>query len=187
MPILARREETVTIMILHEITESDPEYEQVSAHSQAFAKAMDATWLSTRESDFATLVREYKRLEAEHLARIADYEFHAREIKRRIAEIVLQAAIDRQQPFETCTQLWNDLLRLGFSDIDRTCTMTWYYAECCRRNKQTEIGIQLLEPLIDELQGLLAEPNFDEGVAEYYQEQLEIMGKLLAKLQAQRP
>jgi hypothetical protein len=151
-----------------------------------FAMAMDAAWLKTKDSPFADVVREYKAVESIFTARAADNEEYVLGMRRGVAEAIFKEAVLHQQSFDTCMARWEDVVRLGISEIQTRSTMTWYYAECCRRNKRTEMGLEMLEPHIAELQRLLADPNVEEGWAGYYRQELDIMGKLLAKLQAQR-
>jgi hypothetical protein len=178
-------------MSLKTLTNTEPVDELMEADfrnelSRDFAKAMDATHTKTHKGELVDIVHAYKQVELEFIRRAANDEFEILELKRCVAEAILKAAIEGCRPFETCTQLWNDLLHLGFSRIDRTCTMTWYYAQCCFLNKQTETGLSLLEPLIADLKCSLEEPTVDENAAEYYQYELDNLGKLLGKLQAQR-
>ena len=81
---------------------------------------------------------------------------------------------------------WEDVVRLGIVEFEVRCTMDWYYAECCRRNKRPEMGLAMLEPLIAELQRLRAEPNVGKADAWHYRQELENMGKLRARLEALR-
>jgi hypothetical protein len=152
----------------------------------AFAKASDAACVKCFRLDFDAAVQEYRALEAEFLARIGDRQNDALEIRRRVAERILDAAHGKKAPFETCTNAWNDLLQLGFSNFERKCTMTWFFADCCRKHRQTEIGLAVLEPLIAELERLRAEAAATNESVDYYDHELEPHRKLRAKLEAQR-
>ncbi len=44
--------------------------------------------------------------------------------RRRIAEHILMLAHHKRPPFEVFREAWNDLVRLGFSGIDRECSMS---------------------------------------------------------------
>ena len=104
----------------------------------------------------------------------------------RIVQNIFKAAVINEQPFDTCTILWNDVNRLGLSDIEATCTITWYYAECCRSHKQTAIGLRVLKPVITELERLLNEPPIQRNTHGFCRQQLGFMHKLLDKLNAQQ-
>ena len=155
------------------------------AESLGLAIAIDRTWLKTNDGPFADTLQAFKAVEAEFVARARGDEVWVLEIKRRVAEVLLSEA-HGSQPFDTCQKLWNDLLRLGFTNIERKCMMTWFFADCCRKSKQPEVGLSVLEPLFAELESVLAEPTMTEDSAGYYQDQLTKMGRLRAKLKAQQ-
>jgi hypothetical protein len=151
-----------------------------------FAMALDAVWRKTNDGPFTDTVREYKAVESIFTARAADNEEYVLGMQRGVAEAIFEDAVNKFESFETCMACWEDVVRLGIVQFEARCTLTWYYADCCRRNKRTEMGLDMLEPLIAELQRLLAEPDAHPVTAEYYRQQLAIMGDLRARLQAQR-
>jgi hypothetical protein len=148
-------------------------------------RAMDATWLQLRHRDFADVVREYKLVEEEFVRRAPDNEFHVRETRRRVAEAIFTEAA-RREPFDVCQKWWDELRAVGFTNIDRTCTMSWFYADSCLAHRQTDLGLAVLEPLIAEVERLLAEPTVTEAAAEYYRYEIDNLGKLRDKLKAQQ-
>lgn len=150
--------------------------------SRDFAHAMDVANVETFAGDFATAKDVYKKLENEFVSRAEEDEVI--EIQRRVAEAILKAGVEKHAPFEACTECWNELLRLGFTNLDRTCTMSWYYAECCRQNRQPDVGAAVLKPLIAKLQRLLGDPDLDEDEAEYYRYEIANLSKLHARLEA---
>lgn len=152
--------------------------------SEAFGKATDAAWLRTRGWDFNALVDEYKHIEADFVARAVGSEVHVREIQRRITEIILQAALGQQQPFAICQQWWGHLGFLGFSDIERKCTMSWFYADGCLSYGQFDTGLAVLEPLIAELEASIADPTCTESAQRFYRQELETLCKIRDDLKA---
>ncbi len=173
---------------MNELEEPDDDLEEETfpdSTSRDFAKAMDDTWLKTRNSDFATLRREYQMMEAEYISRAGDNQFYVIETKRRVAEAILKAAVDREEPFDTCENFWRDLLVLGFTDLERQCSMSWYFADCCLRNKHAELGLGIVEPVVMELHRLLAEPTVAEQASKFYRQELGFLEKLARNLTAQ--
>lgn len=154
--------------------------------SHEFGRATDAAWLRTRDWDFESLLLEYKRIETEFLAQVGSSDVHAREILRRITEIILQAALEKEQPFATCRQLWDELCALGFSDVERQCSMTWFYADGCLAHRQFDTGLAVVGPLMTELETLRLSPASTEPAKRFYQRELETLGKLHNKLIAAR-
>ena len=156
------------------------------AESLALATTIDRTWLRTRGCSFVDIVQEYKAVEAEFLTRAGDDEEWTLEIKRRVAEALVREAHGTQD-FDTCQRYWNDLLRLGFTNTEIKCTMIWFYADSCRIKKKPDVGLSVLEPLIAEYEQALADPkSVEEGSDGYYQDELERMGRLRAKLKSQQ-
>ncbi len=157
--------------------------------SIAFDQALGiATLKYTKDlkNDFISIIHDAQAIETEFLARIGDSEENARQLRRIVAEFLLRAAWNKDQPFETCQRYWNDLLELGFYRIQRQCTMAWYFADCCRQHGQIELGIATLDPLIAELERLCVDPTPTNLNAEYYEYELESLRKLRARLEAER-
>ncbi len=138
------------------------------------------------KNDFASVVAEFRALEAEYLIRLEDNAENAQQVRRIITEMLLQAATDTDQPFETCQQYWHDLQQLGFYRIERRCNETWLFADICLEHGQTDLGLGVIEPLIVELERLRGEPTVAELAAEYYDQELGYLRKLRAKLEAQK-
>jgi hypothetical protein len=153
---------------------------------RALAKAIDATWLRTRDGDFTQMVQAYRQVEREFVQYASNDDFFALETKRRVAEAILRQANVTNQPFHVCENIWNELVQLGFSNIEITCAMSWFYGDSCRRNAQAAAGIAVIKPLVVEFERLLAEPTVAEDAAEYYRYELDTLGKLLEKLEAQQ-
>lgn len=173
-----------TIMIQGEITPEDPDYEVIAPISRAFGKATDAAWLRMRDCDFDQIVNEYKRIEVDFVAQVSFNDFYVLETKRRITEIIFQEAMRKEQPFAICQQWWDDLLPLGFSDMERKCTMIWFYADCCLCFDQFQAGLEVLEPLIAEVEQSLAEPEVAEHAVRFFRKQLGLLQELRDELKA---
>jgi len=151
--------------------------------SREFAYAMHRLTLRCRDMDFVIAAKEYRDLLDEFLPKIGHHEDLAIEFRRRIAETILVLAYQENEPFEMCQHVWNDLLELGFSTIECQCLMTHFFVKCCGKYGQTDIGLAVLDPLIAELERLRAEPTVTKLAAEHYEEELESLRKLRAKLE----
>ena len=163
---------------------------EMAGEKLAFCKAADALLLKSLDATrtFAEAVEDFHRLEAEFVARAGDNEFAALETKRSIAETILRLTHDKRPPLEACREAWNDLVRLGFTKIERECLMAWLYAGCCAYDEQPEEGLAVLEPLITKLDGLLeaTKGTGAEYPARFYEDELERLGNLRAALEAQK-
>ncbi|MRG93135.1 hypothetical protein [Polyangium spumosum] len=139
---------------------------------------------------FAEGARDFRKLEAEFLARVGDDEIAVREIPRRIAEYILSLVQDKRPPFEVCREAWNDMVRLGFSHIDVECMKSWQYAECCAYDERPDEGLVVLVPLMAKLEQRLEEARGTETKAEYpadyYESWIERLGIRRDALEAQK-
>ncbi len=144
---------------------------------RALAKAVDAAWLKTRDSSFTQKVDEYRQVEQEFVQRAGDDAFFVLETKRCIAEAILRQANVTNQPFNVCQDIWNELVQLGFSNIESTCTMSWFYADCCLHNKQYDAGLEVLDTVIAEIHLRLDEPALTRHAVMYYNHELTRLGK----------
>lgn len=152
----------------------------------AFERAHGVASLKNIKTDFTSALADYRAIEAEFVVRVGDNEENAQQVRRIMAEMLLEKAWQTEEPFETCQRLWNDLQRLGFYRIERQCFMTWYFADCCRAHGQMNMGLAVLNPLIAELERLRAEPSVTKLAAECYDDRLVSLRKLRARLEAQR-
>ncbi len=155
----------------------------------AFDRALGVAsrkYIKNKEVDFASIVADYREIEAEFLVRMGYNEENAQQVRRLVTEMLLRTAWQKDEPFETCQQFWNDLLQLGFYRIELQCDLTWFFADFCRAQGQTEIGLGVLDPLIARLERLRGEPTGTEFAAEYYKDEIGNLRRLRAKLEAQK-
>jgi hypothetical protein len=130
------------------------------------------------------MVEEYHKIEVELVEQAGDDEFDIVETRRRIAEWILTAAFLSDQPFEVCEKSWNRLLDLGFSSLFMKCLKTCVYADCCWENKQDEVGLAVVEPVIGELEQWLAETTLEPHWRSEYESALADLKKRHDKLKA---
>ncbi|HVK69414.1 MAG TPA: hypothetical protein VM694_33385, partial [Polyangium sp.] len=126
-----------------------------------------------RPRTFAEAVEDHRRLEAEFVARAPDNESYVLETRRRVAETILSIAHDKHPPFEVCREAWNELVRLGFTGPFERSTSTWFYADCCRYDEETEEGLAVLEPLLAEFERGFAEAKAATRRTGFYEQELE--------------
>ena len=154
----------------------------------AFCNASDRLLVKSldEERSFAEAVDDFRRLEAEFVARAGDDEWEVRETRRRIAETILTLALSKRPPLEVCREAWKDIVRLGFSGRDREYVMTGFFAECCRYDENPEEGLAVLLPLIAELERGIEEARATLSSTEFHEYHLEPLRKLRDDLLAQR-
>lgn len=130
----------------------DNEESKMEDIGRALAKAIDQAWLETRESTFPEMVNAYRQIEVEYVRHADNHEFFVLETRRRITEAILRQAHSTEQSFRACQDVWNELVGLGFTNLERQCTMTWFYADCCLLNEEPAAGVAVLEPLIVDIE-----------------------------------
>jgi hypothetical protein len=170
------------------VGDMDAEEERIERVFSEFMKASDAilTRSLDRERTFAEDVADFRQIEAEFVARVAENEFDVLEARRCIAENILRAAHSYHPPFEMCREAWNDLVRLGFAEKFREYLMTWKYAECCAYDEKPEEGLAVLEPLLEDLARQLEERRATQQSTDFQEHYIEYLGELRDDLLAQQ-
>lgn len=155
----------------------------------AFGQAREAVcvrYIRDKTIDFTSVVAEFRAIEAEFLAHFRDDAENTYHVRRITAEMLLQAAWDKDQPFETGERYWNDVQQLGFHNIDSQCHATWLFGEICRDHGKTDTGLALVDAFITKLERLRTEPLVGDWDADDYDRELGNMRKLRARLEADR-
>lgn len=142
-----------------------PEEERANVLYDEFSEARLAvfrTYSRSQDRSFADIAHDYRRAEAELVARAGTGEVFddlVLAVRQQIAEYIFDAACRLQQPFDVCRQAWNEVVRVGFSDTSDRWRLTERYAESCARNDEPEAGLAVVEPLMAEITRLVEEPK----------------------------
>ena len=147
----------------------------------AFDRALCEATVENGRVDFDEAVARYRVVEAEFLPRVGMAEENAKQVRRHIVELILDAALVKQQPFDVARQWWNTLVELGFYRLERQCRVTWSFASACLDGGQTAFAMEILAPLIAELERLQAASEATESEAGYYRHQLDLLRKVYAQ------
>ena len=156
---------------------------------KSFASGMQWMHLRSFRVDFASAVEDYQAIldmVIKHVGTGEAAELAALEFRRRTAELIVSTAHDKKQPFDVCQRCWNDLLQLGFTDIDARCMYSWFFVDSCRQHGQVDIGLGVLDPLLAELNEMMSAPKAPRALKKFCKYQLENLGKLRAELEALR-
>ncbi len=137
--------------------------------AEAFAEALHACIVKSFDPkrSFAEAVEDFRKLEAEFLARVGDDEVAVREIPRRIAENILSLAHQKHPPFEVCREAWNEMVRVGVSGTEYEWLRASLYANCCTYDERPDEGLAVIVPLIVRLEQRLEEARGTETKTEY--------------------
>jgi hypothetical protein len=139
-----------------------------------------------RTRSFTEAVADFRRLEADFVERAGDNELAVLETRRCVAETILSIAREKHPPFEVCREAWNEVVRLGFKDLNARCDASTFYADCCAYDEKNEEGLAVLEPLIAELERGLEEAKASQKSTGFYEQELESLGDLRGALLAQQ-
>jgi len=139
-----------------------PEEEQADALYDEFWKAHRAVYKTFRDSknrSFTDIAANYRRVEAEFVARAGEgeaFEDCVRDMRARTAEEILMAACGLRAPFQACRDAWNDFVRIG---QDKSWMYPTTYVETCLASNEPEAGLAVVEPWIAEIERQLQEPK----------------------------
>lgn len=119
--------------------------------SRALARALDQVSAKSLSSTFEEMVAAYQEVERAFLPQVADDERLVLETKRRVAELILYAALEKEASPGVCKESLQEVERLGFNDLERKATIYLIYArDCLKRGRERE-GAALLAPVRQEL------------------------------------
>lgn len=96
-------------------------------------------------------VAQLRRIEGEFCRRLAHQPRLKLEVKRRIAETLLDMSISRGQTLATCRARFNALARLGYTDTEQKAHYVLIYARAAFDKGHTRIGANLTRAMILEL------------------------------------
>jgi hypothetical protein len=139
-----------------------PEEEQADALYDEFWKARLAifkTYGKSPDRSFASVLSDYRRIEAEFTAAAGEgeaFEECVLAIRARTAEAILMAASMLRAPFPACRDAWAEFVRVG---QDKSWMYPTIYVEICLANNEPEAGLAVVEPWIAEIEQKLEEPK----------------------------
>lgn len=125
----------------------------------AFIRRINAVYLSKEQRSFDEVVRQYRQIEEESIEYPPDEQWKVIETKRRISEWIFQHAFKDDQPHEVCRAIWEELVERGFSDDERRYTFSGIYARCCQMNGEFDAGLEVIAPIIPELERGIDDPT----------------------------
>ena len=139
-----------------------PEEEQADALYDEFQKAEHGvfkTYAKSRDRSFADVLSDYRRIEAEFVARAGEgeaFEACVLDMRTAIAEAILMAACSLRAPFQACRDAWDEFVRVG---QDKSWMYPTMYVEICLKSSEPEAGLAVVEPWIAEIERKLQEPK----------------------------
>ena len=160
--------------------------------ARGFRIASDKLLLNSLEisRSFSHAVEDFRKLEAEFVARLSDDEVRVLELRRAVAGTILLITQCKRPPFDVCREVWNGLVYLGFSDTEVECSSSGLYADCCAYDERPDEGLAVLLPLIAMLEQRQEEAKGTGMNTEYpaydYESWIERIRNLRDVLEAQK-
>ena len=152
--------------------------------SQQLAQELAAVCQKESDMTFKDIVNSYRIIERTALARVSDNQFLALETRRRVAERLAYTAIYKDRPWEDSRGLLDELIRLGFTNIEVKVNVLLSYSKYCLKIGRNKEGIALLEPLETELETELSRKDLRTPARRFYSVELKSTRALLNKLRA---
>ena len=115
-----------------------------------FVKARTAVFVSAATQ--RQKVAQLRRIEDDFCCRLARNPDLKLEVKRRIAETLLDMSISRGQTLATCRARFNTLAKLGYTDTEQKAHYVLIYARAAFDKGHPRIGANLTRAMILELQ-----------------------------------
>ena len=164
--------------------DDDENEDDVSPDEIEFTQKISATILHEMEWPFEALLREYRRIEEEFVARAGDNKEVALDFKRRISKQILGAALMTDQSHEVCRGIWEEVVERGFPDHETKRIHTGIYARCCQQNGEFDAGLAVLEPLITEMEQLHKGTALTSKERKWYEKGVATSRKIRDELKA---
>lgn len=128
-----------------------------------FVREFDLEFVRSRKLPYSQAVRSFKRLERDFAQRLNNHSAFVLEIKRRIAEQLLDMALERERSLSICRARLDQNSKLGWSNFDRKFHFHLMYARgmLARRHRQTasRIALELMAELNSRLEALKKLPR----------------------------
>ncbi len=143
-------------------------------HDEAFIQRIIAVFGRKDETSFEEVVRRYRQIEEEFVALAGDDDALVLQRKQSITNHLLMDAENSEQPHTICHEIWEELLERGFMSVELRHAMSSTYAGCCQWNGEFDAGLAVVEPLIAELEVLLAQTALTPNHRAFCEQFIEI-------------
>ncbi len=124
--------------------------------SHLLGRALEAVYARTPHESLESLLEAYREVEGRFRPELRDEPELDLETRRRVAELTLYSAIEKDAPFETVTSFYEALAELGFEGLERSGTIGIIYARYCYDAGRPDAAVALLVPLRQALREALA-------------------------------
>ena len=123
-------------------------------NSRDVARLLERTAARTFKMQADEIVPAFDEVEASCLSMVSSEE-QKLEVKRRVAEWKMRLLCDRDAPFGTVELLHNDVVELGYTNLEIEGSTEIYFAQYCERQGQIDDARRTLHQLRDKLDSVL--------------------------------
>jgi hypothetical protein len=134
-----------------------------------FAREIETLWIASIEGTFREFARNLRGLERKYVAAVEHDPIFVLEIKRRVAEYMLEASISRGCAPRLCREKLKENLRLGFTDRWREVYFRLQYAEAFRLRGSSKLAMRMVGEVSNLIGGVERKgPKYDKSQAKIY-------------------
>ena len=138
-------------------------------HARAFAREVDALWMGALNGTFREFARRLRAMERKYLAALKNDAVSTLEVRRRVAENILEASIFHKCTLRFCMEKLNENFRLGFSNRWREVHFRLRYAEASLLRGSSKTAIRMVCEVADLISDLeRTNRKYDKMQAETY-------------------
>lgn len=144
--------------------------------SRKLGRALQSILASAQAHSFDDLYSLYRAAEATGLSEARDDAALALEMRRRVAELIFYAALDKNLPAQRCQDSLSALETLGHTDLQVRAQVYIIYARHCLDVRERAEGIRVLEALRPMIEAELSRTR-----ASFWRDEMQICDDVLAK------
>jgi hypothetical protein len=151
------------------------------AWSADLGQSLAETMARARDMSFEEFLVECDGIEKKFVEQIRHDDFLVLEAKRRVAEAKVWVSIEKNLPHSQCRFFFEDLTRVGFTDLEQETSYTLRFARYCFRVGAGEEAIPLLRSLETKLKDGIgrALTQSKTPAVQYYKNQLRVVREQL--------
>lgn len=139
--------------------------------------AMNAVYMKFGKWSFPDLEAGFQMVERQFAGPLEEADYL--EVKRRVAEGILAAAQDTEQPVDRCLELLARVEQLGWSSLYGKASLLGAFSRYCLNHGRKDVGLHFLVPIMAELEQDYVPPDKEAFVV-----WLDGLRRLRAQLQA---
>lgn len=131
----------------------------ITSIGSAFGHALDLELVKSSSISYSQVVRNLRSLERDYVKKLKAHPEFALEIRRRIAESVLDQALLHGCNLSICRAKLSNASRLGWTDIGRKAHFHLVYARVALASGHKRVARRVAFAMVKEIQNMLDEPK----------------------------